>query len=169
MASIYEIGQEFQTLWQLMEDGILDDDTIAGAFDVAKEDLADKLEGYCKFLKNLESDIAGLKAEEERLKARRQTMENTVKRSKDAMQAALNKAGEKKIPCGSFVVSIQTNPPKLIMDADQLAKIPGKYLIPQEPQVDKKAMLEDLKAEGDEAKALEGIAHIERGESLRIK
>lgn len=165
MASIYELTQEFETLWQLMEDGILDDEALEGAFDVATEDLAAKLEGYCKFIKNLESDIAGLKEEEKRLATRRKMMENTVDRAKEAMKKAMTIAGEKKIPAGSFTVSIQSNPPSCVIDCD-LAGIPSKYLIPQEPKVDKKAMLEDLKSEDN---ILAGIAHVEQGESLRIR
>ena len=168
MASIYEIGNEFATIWQLMEDGTLDDATLAEVFENAKDDLADKLEGYCKLIKNLESDIDGLKAEETRLKARRQTMENTVKRAKEAMKAAMLTAGEKKIAAGSFTVNVQLNPPKLVLDEQYLENIPEKYLIPQEPEINKKQMLEDLKAD-ESLKELEGIAHIEREESLRIK
>jgi len=165
MANIYDLTNEFTTLWELMEDGTLDDDALMGAFDVAKEDLADKLEGYCKFIKNLESDIAGLKAEEARIKARRQTMENTVDRAKEAMKKAMNTAGEKKLPAGSFTVSVQANPPKVVLDEPYLENIPEKYLIPQEPTINKKAMLEDLKA----GENLEGLAHMETGESLRIR
>lgn len=165
MANIYDLTNEFTTLWELMEDGTLDDDALMGAFDVAKEDLADKLEGYCKFIKNLESDIAGLKAEEARIKARRQTMENTVDRAKEAMKKAMNTAGEKKLPAGSFTVSVQANPPKVVLDEQYLENIPEKYLIPQEPTINKKAMLEDLKA----GENLEGLAHMETGESLRIR
>ena len=165
MANIYDLTNEFTTLWELMEDGTLDDDALMGAFDVAKEDLADKLEGYCKFIKNLESDIAGLKAEEARIKARRQTMENTVDRAKEAMKKAMNTAGEKKLPAGSFTVSVQANPPKVVLDEQYLGNIPEKYLIPQEPTINKKAMLEDLKA----GENLEGLAHMETGESLRIR
>ena len=165
MANIYDLTNEFTTLWELMEDGTLDDDALMGAFDVAKEDLADKLEGYCKFIKNLESDIAGLKAEEARIKARRQTMENTVDRAKEAMKKAMNTAGEKKLPAGSFTVSVQANPPKVVIDEQYLENIPEKYLIPQEPTINKKAMLEDLKA----GENLEGLAHMETGESLRIR
>ena len=168
MASIYEIGNEFATIWQLMEDGTLDDATLAEVFENAKDDLADKLEGYCKLIKNLESDIDGLKAEETRLKARRQTMENTVKRAKEAMKTAMLTAGEKKIAAGSFTVNVQLNPPKLVLDEQYLENIPEKYLIPQEPEINKKQMLEDLKAD-ESLKELEGIAHIEREESLRIK
>ena len=168
MASIYELNAEFSTLWQLMEDGTLEDEALIGAFECAKEDLADKLEGYCKFIKNLESDIAGLKEEEKRLATRRKTMENTVERAKEAMKFAMQTAGEKKLGAGSFTVSVQQNPPKVILDEQYLENIPEKYLVPQEPTINKKLMLEDLK-DNFEVPELQGIAHLETGESIRIR
>ena len=168
MASIYELSEEFLTLWTLMEDGTLDDEALADAFDVAVEDLSAKLEGYCKFIKNLESDIAGLKEEEKRLNTRRKTMENTIERAKAAMQNAMRIAGEKKMPAGTFTVSLQQNPPKVVLDEPYIENIPEKYLIPQEPTINKKLILEDLK-EGFVIPELEGVAHLETGESLRIR
>lgn len=168
MASIYELTGAFEKLWELMEEGLLDDEALIGAFETSAEDLAIKLEGYCKFIKNLESDIAGLKAEEERLAARRKTMENTVKRSKAAMEMAMQKAGYKKLACGSFTCSMQLNNPSVVIDEQYVENIPEKYLIPQEPKIDKKLMLEDLKA-GVILPDLNGIAHLERTESIRIR
>ena len=168
MASIYELSEEFLTLWTLMEDGTLDDEALADAFDVAVGDLSAKLEGYCKFIKNLESDIAGLKEEEKRLNTRRKTMENTIERAKAAMQNAMRIAGEKKMPAGTFTVSLQQNPPKVVLDEPYIENIPEKYLIPQEPTINKKLILEDLK-EGFAIPELEGVAHLETGESLRIR
>lgn len=165
MANIYELTNELSLLWDLMESGELDDEALIGAFDVAKEDLADKLEGYCKFIKNLESDIQGLKAEEERLNARRKTMENTVSRCKDAMKYALNTAGEKKIACGTFTVAVQNTTPSVVMDETYLENIPEKYLVPQEPKIDKKK----IKADIDAGENLDGIAHLETSTSLRIR
>ena len=92
-------------------------------------------------------------------------MENTIERSKLAMQRAMTVAGEKKIPAGSFTVSVQQNPPKVVLDEQYIENIPEKYLVKQEPTINKKAMLEDLKAGAD----LDGIAHLETGESLRIR
>lgn len=168
MSNIYEMTSEFKTLWALMEEGTLDDDMLTGAFETATEDLAAKMEGYCKFIKNLESDIEGLKAEEQRLHAKRQTMENTVRRAKAAMQDALTAAGEKKLEAGTWTVALQQNPPRVIIDAQYIEIIPARYIIPQEPEVNKKLMMEDLKAD-PACKDLEGIAHLERSESLRIK
>lgn len=165
MANIYDLTNELSLLWDLMESGELDDDALIGAFDVAKEDLADKLEGYCKFIKNLESDISGLKAEEERLNARRKTMENTVDRCKNAMKYALNTAGEKKIACGTFTVSVQNSTPSVVVDEAYLENIPEEYLVPQEPKIDRKK----IKADIDAGKNLDGIAHLETSTSLRIR
>lgn len=163
MASIYELTGAFNALWNLMEEGTIDDETLQDVFENTAEELNVKLEGYCKFIRNLESDIAGLKEEEKRLATKRKVMENTIERAKFAMQTALNCAGEKKMSCGSFTVSVQNNPPKCVLDAS-VADIPSKYLIPQEPTVDKKLLLEDLK-NGETMT----FAHIEQGESLRIR
>lgn len=167
MASIYDLTEAFCKLWDLMDDGILEDGVLEEVFENTTEELAIKLEGYCKFIKNCESDIAGLKAEEKRLKARREVLENTIERSKKAMQVAMEVAGEKKLKCGMFNCSIQKNPQKVIIDVG-LSEIPDKYLVPQEPKVDKKLMLDELKADSA-LPDLEGIAHLEQDESLRIR
>lgn len=165
MASLYELTESMKLVWQLMEEGTLEDSVLDEIFKNTEEELNIKLEGYCKFIRNLESDITGIKAEEERLAAKRKTMENTVERAKEAMARALVVSGERKMECGTFTVYMQSNPPKCVVDTE-LANIPGKYLVPQEPKVDKKLLLNDLKS-GEEG--LEEVAHIEQGESLRIK
>lgn len=165
MASIYEITESFLTIQSLAEDGTLTDEVLDELFENAVGDLTDKLEGYGKFLTNLRADIAGLKAEEERLTEKRKRLENLEKRSKEACQRAMTAAKKPKIEAGSFTFSIQRNPPSCVIDCD-LAGIPSKYLIPQEPKIDKKAILEDLKKNGN---ILGAVAHIEQGESLRIR
>ena len=165
MASIYELKAEFDTLWMILEDELADDEVIADAFQTATEDLADKLENCCKYIKNCETEIAGLKAEEERLNARRKAKENAVKRLKELMKMAMLAAGEKKIQCGTFTTSVQNNAPSVVLDELYIENIPSEYLRIKEPEIDRKKMLEDLKA----GKDLEGLAHLEVGQSLRIR
>ena len=168
MASIYELTGEFLTLWNLMEEGTLEDEAITGAFECTTEELAIKLEGYCKFIKNLRSDAAGLKAEEERLAARRKTLENTEKRMKEAMKAALQASGERKIPAGSFVVGLKANSrPSVVLEEQYIENIPARYLIPQDPKVNTEQIMKDLQA--GEVKDLEGVAHLDRGEHITIR
>ena len=165
MASVYELKNEFNTLWAVLEDELADDDMILGAWETAKEDLAIKLENCCKYIKNCEAEIAGLKAEEERLKARRQAKENAVKRLKELMKMAMLAAGEKKIQCGTFTTSVQNNAPSVVVDEQYIENIPSEYLRIKEPEIDKKKLGEDLKA----GKELDGIAHLEVTQSLRIR
>lgn len=165
MASIYELKAEFDTLWMILEDELADDEVIADAFQTATEDLTIKLENCCKYIKNEEAVIAGLKEEEERLNARRKAKENAVKRLKELMKMAMLAAGEKKIQCGTFTTSVQNNAPSVVVDEQYLENIPQEYLRIKEPEIDKKKMLEDLKA----GKDLEGLAHLEVGQSLRIR
>lgn len=164
MANIYELTGAFNALWNLIDEGEISDEVLSEVFENTSEELSVKLEGYCKFIKNLESDIEGLKAEETRLATRRRIMENTIKRSKEAMKMALEASGDNKKECGTFTVAIQKNPPSLKLDVS-LADIPSKYLIPQEPKVDTKLLTDDLKA----SQELVPYAHLEQGTSLRIR
>lgn len=164
MANIYEITNQFSFLRTLEETGEVDDDAITGALDVAKEDLADKIEDYCKVMKNFEALISGLKEEEARLKAKRQVYENTIERMKAAIHWALIVADEKKLVCGNFTCSVQNNPVSCVIDAS-VTDIPRKYLIPQEPKIDKRLLIEDLKASGKQVP----YAHLEQSSSVRIR
>lgn len=168
MANIYDLTGEFLALWNLIDDGEISDEVLAEVFENTTEELSIKLEGYCKFIKNVEGDIAALKAEEKRLHEKRTSLENTIERAKKAMMNALRASGENNLPCGTFKVAIQKNPPKVVIDDPYIENIPERYLVPQEPEINKKLILEDFKNDGL-VPDLEGIAHIEQGESLRIK
>ena len=165
MSSVYELKNEFNTLWSILEDELADDEMILGAWETAQEDLTIKLENCCKYIKNEEALISGLKEEEERLNARRKAKENAIKRLKALMQDAMITAGEKKIQCGTFTTSIQNNAPSVVVDEQYIENIPEEYLRIKEPEIDRKKMLEDLKA----GKDLEGLAHLEVKQSLRIR
>ena len=170
MASIYELKGEFLTIWNLMDEGAISDEVLAEVFQNTKEELAIKLENYCKFLKNIDSDVAGLDAEIKRLQARKKALQNTKDSAKTAMKNAMEAAGENKMPCGTFKLSISNNPPKLVMDAEDLDKIPAEYWTIPEPIVDSDKIKETLQNGTDEEKAaLEGVAHIEIGTHINIR
>lgn len=164
MANIYELTSGIQMLWDLMDQGELDDDTLIDAMENSQEELNIKLENYCKFIKNLEADIAGLKEEEKRLAARRKTMENTIERAKAAMQWAMNAAGEKKVKGNLFTISLQANPEKVVLETEDINSIPADYIRMKEPEIDRAKVKEDLKA-GVEL----SFAHLEQTEGLRIR
>lgn len=165
MANLYELNAEFNQLWMLLEDEEVDEEMVIGAFETATEDLTVKLENCCKYIKNIDAEIAGLKAEEERLYARRKAKENAVKRLKELMKLAMITAGEKKLPCGTFTVSVQNNAPSVVMDEDNIENIPEDYLRYRDPEIDRKKLKDHL----EKGIAPEGIAHLEVTSSVRIR
>lgn len=164
MPNIYEITGDIRKLWDLMEEGELDDDMIFDAMMNSQEELAIKLEGYCKWIKNMESEAEAIKAEEKRLAARRKTLEHAIERAKSSMHYAMNEAGEKKIKGNLFTISVQNNPPSVVMDKD-IDDIPERYIKYLDPEINKAKIKEDIQKGID----VEGIAHLEQTESLRIR
>ena len=169
MASLYELTGDYAKFAEIAQQGDLDDDMQA-MLDDALANLADdievKLEGYAKVIKNFESDIEGLKKEEDRLAGKRRTLENRVKAMKTAMRDAMIATGKLKVKGDLFSFTVRNNAPSVVMDEQYIENIPEKYLIAQEPKIDRKLLAEDLKADGA---ALEGIAHLESSQSILIK
>ena len=168
MASIYELTADIQKLYDLLDKGELDEEMVRDAILNTKEEIGIKLDNYECFIKNLESDIKGLKEEEKRLKERRQSYENTVAEMKDAMGLALKATGNDKVKTSRFTFWFQKNNPSVVIDEKYIENIPEAYLIPHAPTIDKKNLLADLQDE-ELSKSLEGIAHLEQTESIRIR
>lgn len=170
MANLYELTSDLLKLQELLEEGELDAEALAEAMSYTKEELGIKLEGYCKVIRNIESDIAGLKAEEERMATRRKAMENNIKNMKARMLDAMLTTDTKKVEGELFTVSTRKNAPAVVMDVNYIEDVPDRYLIPQEPKIDRKLIAEDLKSDNDELKFhLEGAAHLEQSQSVIIK
>lgn len=168
MASLYELSGDYAKFSELMEMEELEpemQEALEEALGNLSEDIEIKLENYAKIIKNFESDIEGLKAEEARLAAKRKTKENAIKNMKERMTLAMQQTGKLDIKTSLFSFKVQKNTPSVVLDVHSIEDIPEKYRIPQEPKIDKKLLKADIEAGED----LDGIAHIERSESLRIR
>lgn len=166
--TIYELTGEFLQFSNLAEQMELTDEQKAMLDDALNnlcEDISIKLEGYSKVIKNFESDIEGIRNEEKRLAARRKVLENRIDNMKEAMKYAMQVTGTTKSKGDLFTVSLQNNPESVVLDEQYLENIPSKYLIPQEPKVDKTLLKEDLKA----GVILDGVAHLEQTKGVRIR
>lgn len=168
MASLYELSGDYARFSELMEMEELEpemQEALEEALGNLGEDIEIKLENYAKIIKNFESDIEGLKTEEARLAAKRKTKENAIKNMKDRMTLAMQQTGKLDINTSLFSFKVQKNTPSVVLDVHSVEDIPEKYRIPQEPKIDKKLLKADIEAGED----LDGIAHIERSESVRIR
>jgi len=165
MSTLYELTADFMMLLEMAEDPDTDPVALQDTMEALSMDIEDKADGYAKVIRQLEANVAACKAEMLRLKTAATVMENNIKRMKENLQDTMEVTGKRKFKTPLFSFNIQKNPPSLVLDEVDTARIPADYLIPQEPKIDTAKLKTDIKA----GKDLDGIAHLESGYSLRIK
>lgn len=155
---IYELTEAYQQIIDRIEDGEMDlNDTLESI-----EDALDlKLENTAKIIRTWDAESAAIKAEEDRLKKRRQTRENGAERLKQYIFENMQKVKKEKIEGELFTLRLQNNPSKVNILNDKT--IPAHYLVEQNPTINKQAILEDLK----NGIAVEG-AELQKSKHLRI-
>ena len=163
--TLYELTNDYMNLLELAEDPDIDEQAFMDTLEGIEGALEDKAEGYAKVIRTLEGDAAACDAESKRLRNKKQTIENNIKRMKTALQFAMQATGKTKFKTALFSFGIQKNPAAVVMDEAYIENIPERFLVPQDPQIDKKAIKEALKNGED----LSGLAHLEQTESLRIR
>lgn len=165
MSTLYELTEDYMNLLALAEDPDIDEQAFTDTLEGIEGALEDKAEGYAKVIRTLEGDAAACDAESKRLRNKKQTIENNIRRMKAALQYAMQATGKTKFKTALFSFGIQKNPAAVVIDEGYLENIPDRFLIPQDPQIDKKAIKEAIKAGED----LEGLAHLSETYSLRIR
>lgn len=165
MATLYELTGQFQALLALAEDPDTDPQLIEDSFEALSGEIEDKADGYAKVRAELMALSTALKAEIDRLKARKDSVDKNIDRLMQSLENAMILTGKTKFKTSLFSFGIQKNPAAVVMDEPYIENIPEEYLIPQEPKIDRQKIKDDLKA----GKDLGGIAHLEQGESLRIR
>ena len=164
MSSIYELTQDYLIISEMMESPELDPEFLADTMEAVEGALEIKAENYAKVMKNLEGDVAALKAEETRLSEKRKAIENNIKNMKMALQSMMTITGKTKFKTDLFSFGIQKNAPSVVIDTD-INNLPTEFLKFREPEVDKTKLKEALKNGED----LSGYCHLEQSESLRIR
>jgi DNA mismatch repair ATPase MutS len=157
---LYELTDSYLRLMELAED--TDQQVFADTLQSIQEVIEDKAENIAKLVKNLSADIDALKSEEKRLADRRKVLENKVDWLKQYLKEQMEVAGIDKVKRPTLNVSIQNNPPKIKVINEGI--IPSQYMIQQDPKLDKKAMLADLKNGVD----IPGV-ELEKTKGVRIR
>ena len=153
--NLYELSVAFQEV-QNMD---LDPEVMKDTLDSIEDAIENKAENIAKLVRNLESDVAAYKEEEDRLKTKRQATENKVKWLKTYLEDNMKLTGKTKFKSGMFNFSIQKNPASVNILDERI--IPEEFLIQQPPKVDKTSLKEILKrgieVPGAELKQTEGL------------
>lgn len=159
--TLYELTSEYLELLSMLEDPDIDEQTINDTLEAIGGELEDKADGYARVMRQMDADATAIKKEEERLYARRKSLENRSAWLKQRLQSVMEVTGKKKFKTELFSFGIQKNPASVVVDDE--SKVPAGYWIPQQPKLDKTSLKEWLKDYECE------WAHLAQSESLRIR
>lgn len=159
---MYELTSDYMAVLEMVNNPDIPPEVIADTLEGISGEIELKAENSAIIIKELEAEMLKLKTEEIRLSSRRKAIENNIEVIKQRLYNAMKLTEKEKFKTDLFSFNIQKNPVKLVIDDESL--IPKKYYVKQEPKLDAAKLKEDLKAG-----AVRKYAHLEQGESLRIK
>ena len=137
--------------------------------DGMEQELVRKAENVAVYIKAMEAEAKSLKAEEDKLKARRQAKENTAKRMREYLMDCMKQANISKIDEPRAVISLRNNPESVeISDENEFISWANEehddFLRFKAPEINKTAVKNALKS-GAEIP----FAALTRTQSLTIK
>lgn len=165
MATLYELTAQWAALvdaYDMAEDDEERAEALA-ALAEAEGDITVKAEAYARIMRNYQATADAFKAEAQRLAKKQKAAEAAVDRLKAALLDAMQSVGTEEIVTGIGKWRIQVNPWSCeILDE---AAVPAKYHIPQPDNIDKRALLDDFKRDGE---FLDGVEY-RRTKGLRFR
>lgn len=157
MASLYQLNNAYAQLQQMIEDG---QEGLEDTLDSITDAVEEKLEAYAMVIKNIESDVEGIKSEEKRLAERRKVMENGIERMKKAIAETLQSSAQDKVKTEKFTFSFRKSSKVEVSNIDSL---PQEY-VKVERTISRSELAKALKA----GEQIEGAQLIEN-QSLSIR
>lgn len=156
MASLYEMTEQAQALYEMLQAEEIDEQTFNDTLEALGVDA--KIESYCAVIRQLQGDSELYKVEVDRLTAKKKAADNAINRMKAALLTFLQSSGQEKAKAGVFDVAISTSQAVSITDE---TKLPAEYLIPQPDKIDrlgiKKALKEGAEINGAELVTNQGV------------
>lgn len=140
--SLYELNGIYLDILNNAADW--DPAAFAIAVDSIQDSIEVKLENYAKLIRHLEGEAAMIEAEEDRLAARRKSLENRIRDLKENMQLSMELTMTDKIKSPLFTIWLQTSNSAAVEITNEKQLL--KQYKSQEIKIDKKQLLADLKA-----------------------
>ena len=161
--TLYDISNEYRSLRDYLEENPEDSiEDINGIMSQLEDEFEIKAENIAMLLAEYKGEAEAIKTEVDRLNARKKSCENASDRLKAYLEQEMIHTGKTKFKTAKFSFGIQKNPESVNV-LDETA-IPKKYLVAQNPKIDKTAIKNDIKA-GKKVKGCELI----QTEGLRIR
>ena len=166
---LYEIAADYENLMFAIENGDIPEEAIADTLESITSLLDEKADNIACLIKNLTAEAEAIKAEEDRLKARRTAKLKQAERLTNYLSDTLQQSGYTKIETARNVIAFRKTPPSVVF-ANESAFIEWAkenaecFLTYKEPTVNKTA----IKTAINEGLELEGVS-IESKLNISIK
>ena len=155
MTTLYELTATLRHLLDLAQSGEVEQATIDATIESMdlKTDVEKKIEGYVIVMDELKAQAKRIKAEEERLAGRRRSIEKNEKRMKDTLLDQMKLLETPKVKTDKYTIWYQNNPESIRVSDE--TKIPKRFFKEQKPKLDRRALLDELKATDEEIEGVE--------------
>lgn len=162
MTTLYTLTAQYQALYEAE----LDDELFSDTLESLDEALEDKADGYAKVINQLKADELALAEEIKRLQEKKTAVQKKQTQLKQSLKNSMLLINRPKIKTTLFSFNIQKNPPSVEIDESKFmrSEFTQDYLVQQEPKIDRKKLITDLKAGREVAGA-----KLKQTEGLRIK
>jgi hypothetical protein len=166
--TLYDITNDFLTVYNMIDDGEIDEQVILDTLEGIQCSFEDKADGFAKMIKSLENRVNGISEEIKRLNSKKTTTVNKINWLKSQLAFAMRSTGNMKFSTTLFNYNIQKNGGKRTLTVDApIDDIPERFRVKQPDTVDGEAVREYLAEIGHDYCE---FAHLEpQTESLRIR
>lgn len=163
--NLYQLANDFTEQATNLADLDLPEDVINDTLEGLIFPVEVKATNVAAFVLNLESDVAAIKAAEEKLAARRQSIEKRAKHLRDYLKSNMERCGISEITANdkTFAIKLRQNPESVKIE-DETA-IPASYFVEKVSRNLDKALVKAAIKNGAEVPG----CHLERGTRVEIK
>lgn len=140
--SLFKLTEQYNQVREMLLDGEIDPQTAADTLEAIEGAKEAKIDNIVTWIKQIESDIDQIDQYVKDKQVQKSAMKNTISRLKDNLIVSLGNAGQKRYTTEHYRLSIRNNHKVQINDSTQL---PDKYWKQKDPEVNKKAIADDIK------------------------
>lgn len=116
MMKLYELSKDYESLILAIENGDIPEEAITDTLESITSLLDEKADNIACWIKQLTAEAEAIKAEEDKLKARRTAKLNRAERLSNYLAECMTNSGRNKIETARNVISFRKNPPSVVFD-----------------------------------------------------
>ncbi len=160
---LYRIADDYLVVAKQLADLDLPDEVIADSLEGASGDLEAKAWNIAALIQQFAGDSSLIKEAEQRMAARRKTLERRVEWLREYLLVQLLRVGIHEIDSPEFVIRVRDNPPHVIVD--DATVVPDSF---RREEIVVSLRKDDIRKSLLDGQAVPG-AHLERDQRLVIK